>query len=141
VTHTRTIRAVGLGMTFVVEDEFDGQGVHDFEFNLQLAPHRKAEIDSTQTGLVCRILGDSQVRIVVAGPPGLQGTAWPSVISKTYGGTIPAMKVSFWGRTEVPARIITRISWAEAAGTRYGWFQPAKDARVPIAVAEEASQA
>jgi Heparinase II/III-like protein/Heparinase II/III N-terminus len=141
VMHTRTVRLVAGEQTFVIEDAFQGQGRHDFEFNLQLASHRSVEVKEAEGGAACRILGDSEVQVLVSGPADLHAAVRKSAVSRAYGETVPAMKVSFWGRTEVPARIITTISWAEAAGTRHGWFQPAMDARIPIAVAEEPSQA
>lgn len=110
VTHTRTIRVVDNQPAFVIEDELEGGGVHDFELNLQLAPHRTAEITAAEDGIFCRIPGDRQVQLTVSGPAGLHGSVQPSQISRVYSVTIPAMKVRFWGRAAVPTRITTRIS-------------------------------
>lgn len=112
VTHTRTIRAVDDERAFVVEDQLEGEGIHDFELNLQLAPHRSAEVAAAERGVLCRILGDRQVQLTVAGPTRLQGSIQPSLISTTYGTTVPAVRVRFWGRAAVPTCITTRISWA-----------------------------
>jgi Heparinase II/III-like protein/Heparinase II/III N-terminus len=113
VTHTRTIHAVDDERSFVIEDELDGDGVHDFELNLQLAPNRTAEIAAAEDGIVCRILGDRLVQLAVSGPTGLHGSLQLSLISYAYNVTIPAMKVRICGRAAVPTRITTRISWAD----------------------------
>src|SRR5229473_7801871 len=46
VKHTRTVHAIQNERSFVIEDELEGDGVHDFEFNLQLAPNRNAQLAS-----------------------------------------------------------------------------------------------
>src|SRR6266436_2967371 len=66
VTHTRTIRVVDDERAFVIEDELEGDGIHDFEFNLQLAPNRSAEVAVAENGVLCRILGDRQVQLTVS---------------------------------------------------------------------------
>ncbi len=115
VTHTRTIRVVDDRRAFVIEDELEGDGVHNFELNFQLAPNRNAELSAAENGILCRILGDGQIQLAVAGPARLQGAVQPSLISTTYGTMVPAMKVRICGRAAVPARITTRISWTDVA--------------------------
>jgi len=136
VTHTRTIRVVDGEPTFVIEDDLDGDGVHDFEFNLQLSPNRTAELAPAENGILCRILGDPQVQLSVTGPIGLQGSIRPSLISTTYGAMVPAVKVRFRGRAPVPARITTRISWTDVADIASRQSDSAKEAKIRDGVAE-----
>jgi len=126
---------------FSIEDELDGDGVHDFEFNLQLAPNRSAEVAEAQNGIMCRILGDRQVQLTVSGPTGLQGSTRPSLISTTYGATIPAVNVRFRGRAAVPTRITTRISWADVTGIKSVRGDSSTETKIRDAVAEEVRQA
>src|SRR5260370_38677444 len=114
VTHTRTIRVVDDERAFVVEDELEGDGVHDFEFNLQLAPNRSAEVAAAENWVLCRILGDRQVQLTVSGGSGLQGSIQPSLVSTTDGVTIPATKLRIWARTGIPSRITNRICPVDA---------------------------
>ena len=141
VKHTRTIRAVNNEPSFVIEDELDGDGVHDFEFNLQLAANRNAQLAAAENGIVCRIVGDPQVQLAITGPAGLQGTIQPSLISSTYGATVPAVKVCIWGRAAIPARITTRISWVELNDMTRMQSQSAKKGKISDAVAEGVFQA
>lgn len=120
VTHTRTIRATDSKTAFFIEDELEGTGVHHFELNFQLVPNRTAEIVPAENGILCRILGDPQVRLELSGPAGLQGAAHQSLISMTYGSTAPAVRLRFCGRSKLPARIITRIAWALTASVGRG---------------------
>ena len=113
VTHTRSIRAAHDEQAFVIVDQLDGEGVHDFEINLQLAPNRKAQLAVAEDGISCRILGRSQVELTVTGPTGLQGAIQPSLVSSTYNTTVPAEKLHLWGRAALPVRITTRVSWAD----------------------------
>jgi hypothetical protein len=141
VVHTRTIRVVDGERTFIIEDQLEGDGVHDFEFNLQLAPNRSAEVAAAENGIVCRILGDRQVQLTVNGPPRLQGSARPSLISTTYGVTASAVRVRFWGSAAVPARITTRISWADVTNMTSGQPEFARETKIRDAVAEGVCQA
>src|SRR5712692_5537227 len=93
VTHTRTIRALNGERAFLIEDQLDGDGVHDFELNLQLAPNRTAELAPVEKGILCRIVGDRRVQLAVVGPTGLQGAVQSSLISSAYGVTVPATRV------------------------------------------------
>src|SRR6267142_216929 len=135
VMHTRTIRAFDSERTFVIEDELEGDGVHDFEFNIHLAPNRSAEVVVAENRIMCRILGDRQVQLTVTGPTGLQGSTVPSLISSTYGVTVPAIKVRFWGRTAVPTCITTRISWANVADMKSARPDSKEEAEICDAVA------
>jgi hypothetical protein len=136
VIHTRTIRAVDGERTFVIEDELEGDGVHDFELNIQLAPNRSAEVAAAENGIMYRILGDRQVQLTVTGPTGLHGSTKPSLISAAYGVTVPAVKVRFWGRAAVPTCITTRISWAEVSDMISDRPNSTEEARICDAVAE-----
>lgn len=121
VTHTRSIRANDGKTAFSIEDELEGNGVHYFELNFQLAPNRRAEIVPAENGVLCRILGDPQVQLELSGPAGLQGAAEPSLVSTTYGSTAPATRVRFWSRSALPTRITTQISWvASTSGVSTG---------------------
>jgi hypothetical protein len=126
VTHTRTIRAAHDEQAFVIVDQLDGEGVHDFEINLQLAPNRKAQLAVAEDVILCLILGDSQVQLTVAGPTGLQGAIQPSLVSSTYNTTVPAVKLRLWGRAAVPVRISTHVSWADAASRQHNSVAEAK---------------
>ncbi len=141
VTHTRTIRVVDDRRAFVIEDELEGDGVHDFELNFQLAPNRSAEVAAAENGILCRILGDGQIQLAVAGPTPLQGAVQPSLISTTYGATVPAMKVRIRGRAAVPALITTRISWTEVADMASRQPGSAKEIKIHEAVAKGVCQA
>jgi hypothetical protein len=140
VTHTRTVRAVHGERAFVIEDELRGDGVHDFELNLQLALNRNAELAAAENGILCRILGDPQVQLAIAGPAGLQGAIEPSLISSTYGATVPAIKVRIWGRAIVPARITTHISWVDSNNLTRNQFKSADENKIGDAVAQGVSQ-
>jgi hypothetical protein len=140
VTHTRTVRAASGDRLFVIEDVLEGDGVHNFEFNLQLAPHRNAEVTVSEDGVARCILDGRQVQLTVVGPAGLQASTQPSQVSTTYGVTVPAVKVCFWGRAEVPTRITTRISWAEVTHAK-GGGDSSKEAGIPDAVVEGVYQA
>ncbi len=135
VTHTRTIRVVDGERAFVIEDQLDGHGIHDFELNLQLAPNLSAEVHAAKDGILCRILGDRQVQLTVDGPAGLQGSVEPSLVSTTYGVTVPASKLRFRGRAAVPMRITTRISWADVVATTIRQTSSARESKIRDAVA------
>jgi uncharacterized heparinase superfamily protein len=135
VVHTRTIRAVDGERAFVIEDQLDGHGVHDFELNLQLPPNLNAEVHAAKDGILSRIFGDRQVQLTVDGPAGLQGSVEPSLVSMTYGVTVPASKLRLRGRAVVPLRITTRISWAEAAASTIGQTSRARESKIRDAVA------
>ena len=135
VLHTRTIRVVDGESAFAIEDQLDGHLVHDFELNLQLAPNLSAEVHAAKDGILCRILGDRQVQLTVDGPPGLQGSVQPSLVSTTYGATVPASKLRFRGRAAVPTRITTLISWTEGAATTIGQNSSARESKIRDAVA------
>src|SRR6266851_8379687 len=141
VKHTRTVHAIQNERSFVIEDELEGDGVHDFEFNLQLAPNRNAQVTASENGILCRVLGDRQVQLAVSGPSGLQGTIQPSLISSTYGATVPAAKVFLWGRAAVPARITTHISWVDLTDMPRMQSESAKEAKTSDAVAAGGCQA
>ena len=141
VTHTRTIRALNGERAFLIEDQLDGDGVHDFELNLQLAPNRTAELAPAEKGILCRIVGDRRIQLAVVGPTGLQGAVQPSLISSVYGVTVPAMRVRLWGRAAVPLCITTRISWIDVADVASGPRDPTKQAKIHEAIAKGVCQA
>jgi hypothetical protein len=141
VMHTRTIRVTDGEPAFVIEDQLDGDGVHDFELNFQLAANRNAEVTQVENGILCRVLGDPQVRLTLAGHARLQGEILPSLISTTYGVTVPASRVRVWGRATVPAYITTHISWADVAAIKSGQSESAKKTRSRGAVVEGVCQA
>jgi hypothetical protein len=135
VLHTRTIRVVDGESAFVIEDQLDGHGVHDFEFNLQLAPNLSVEVHAAKDGIFCRILGDRQIQLTVDGPAGLHGSVEPSLVSTTYGATVPASKLRFRGRAAVPMCITTRISWVDVTDRTIGQRSSAKESKIRDAVA------
>ena len=141
VTHTRTIRVVGDKSEFVIEDDLEGDGVHDFELNLQLVPNRNAEVIAAENGILFRVLGDRQVQLAVAGPTALHGSVQPSLVSTAFGVTVPAMKVRISGRATVPTRITTRISWADVTNTASSQSGSAKETNIRGAVTEGVCQA
>jgi len=141
VKHIRTIRAVNDERAFVIEDELDGDGVHDFELNFQLAPNRNAEIISLENGIMCRVLGDPQVELIVTGSVLLQGEMRPSLVSTAYGATVASSRVRVWGRTTVPSRINTQIWWAHVAGIASDRRESARKIPSRKAVAQGVSQA
>jgi hypothetical protein len=135
VVHTRTIRVVDGEKAFVIEDELEGDGVHDFELNFQLAPNRTAEVAADENGILCRILGDGQIQLAVDGPTGLQGAVQPSLISTSYGVTVPSVKVRFWGKAPIPVRIAIHISWVDLTDMTRVQSRSAKRTKVCNAVA------
>ena len=135
VTHTRTVSVAEDEATFVVEDELDGDGMRDFEFNLQLAPECRAELSIENKGIAFRIRGASRnVRLLVSAPTAalLHGSIEASPVSRAFGVTAPAEKLRIRGRAALPARIITRMVWAEKHDTsnRIDLFEeiPAREA-------------
>ena len=125
---------------FFFEDEVKGAGVHDFEFNLHLAPKRQARLISTQHGILCRILGDQQIEIAINAPASLQGSIEPTFLSRTYGSTVPALKVRVWGRGALPLCITTQISWTDVAHVKRSNTSNTNEAQLPDSMAEEARQ-
>jgi Heparinase II/III-like protein/Heparinase II/III N-terminus len=136
VKHTRTVRAVEGEPALVIDDKLEGDGVHDFELNFQLAPNRNAEIISLENGIMCRVLGDPEVQLIVTGSVLLQGEMRPSLVSAAYGATVPSSRVRVWGRTTVPARITTQMWWAHLADTATGQLESARKIQSRDAVAE-----
>jgi hypothetical protein len=136
VKHTRTVRAVEGEPALVIDDKLEGDGVHDFELNFQLAPNRNAEIISLENGIMCRVLGDPEVQLIVTGSVLLQGEMRPSLASTAYGATVPSSRVRVWGRTTVPARITTQMWWAHLADTATGQLESARKIQSRDAVAE-----
>ena len=136
VTHTRTIRVLDGERAFLIEDDLEGDGVHDFELNLQLAPNQTAELAPAENGILCRILGEPQVQLMIAGPTDLQGSIQPSLASTTYGVTVPTMRVRVSGRAVVPARITSLISWTQAGDGVSEQAESEKESRTPDAVIE-----
>lgn len=113
VMHTRTIHIAANERAFVVEDDLEGNGVHDFDLNFHLAPNQNAQLGVSEEEISCRVLGRSQVQLTVTGPTGLQGAIQPSLVSSTYNTTVPAEKLRLWGRAALPVRITTRVTWAD----------------------------
>src|SRR5690242_1601109 len=116
VTHTRTIRAIDGETAFLIEDKLEGEGEHEFELNFQIAPNRRAEIIPLENGVLCRVLGTPQVELVVTACVPLDGKILSSLISTTYGTTVPSSRLCVRSKTKVPARITTQLWWADAAG-------------------------
>lgn len=139
VTHTRTMRAIDGKTAFVIEDELEGIGVHDFELNFQLATNRTAEIVPAENGVLCRILGNPHVQLELSGPAGLEGAAEPSLVSSTYGSTVPAVRVRIWGRSALPTRIITQISQVALTASFSPGTGSAKEAEFRDTVSAEPS--
>jgi uncharacterized heparinase superfamily protein len=117
VTHTRTIHVAPNERAFVVEDDLEGNGVHDFDLNFHLAPNRNAQLAVSEEEISCRILGRSEVQLTVTGPTGLQGAIQPSLVSSAYNTTVPAEKLRLWGRAALPVRITMRVSWADVTNS------------------------
>ena len=135
VKHTRTISVTEGQPMFVIEDELDGDGMHDFEFNLQLAPECRAELSIEDKGIAFRIRGASQnVRLLVSAPTAavLRASIEASQVSRAFNVTAPAEKVRIRGRATLPARITTRMAWTEKDDTssRIDLFEeiPAREA-------------
>lgn len=115
VTHTRTVRASGDERGFMIEDELEGAGEHEFEFNLQLAPGCRAEISSDESAIGCRIGKAAQdLQVLVNAPRAtlLHASIEASPVSRAFGVTVPAEKLRIRGRSSLPARIMTRLSWS-----------------------------
>jgi uncharacterized heparinase superfamily protein len=142
VTHTRTIRMIEGERVFVIEDELNGKGEHNIELNFQLRPNCSAEIVPIENGIQCRIRGDRQVELTISGPAGLQAHIQPSRISTVFGATVPASRVRVSGKTVVPARITTLISWTDVTEKTVGQqYESAKETKSRTAVAEGVCQA
>jgi heparinase II/III-like protein len=141
VKHTRTIRAIDGEPAFVIDDKLDGDGVHDFELSFQLAPNRRAEIISLENGIMCRVLGGPEVQLIVTASVLLQGEIRASLVSTTYGATVPSSRVRIWGRTTVPARITTQIWWVDVAGATGDELESTRKIQFREAVGQGVSQA
>ena len=118
VTHTRTVRASADETGFVIEDELEGAGEHEFEFNLQLAPDCRAEISPDEGAIGCRLGEAAQdLRLLVNAPRAtlLHASIEASPVSRAFGVIVPAEKLRIRGRAVLPARITTRMSWTEKA--------------------------
>src|SRR4029077_7928455 len=137
----RTIRVIDGEPAFVIDDKLEGDGAHDFELSFQLAPNRNAEIISLENGIMCRVLGDPEVQLIVTASVLLQGEIRPSLVSTTFGATVPSSRVRVWGRTTVPARITTQIWWAHLADTASGQRESTGKIQFREAVAEGVGQA
>jgi hypothetical protein len=141
VVHTRTIRVASAEPGFIIEDELDGDGIHDFELNFQLAPNRTAELAPAENGISCQILGDASVQLTVSGPTPLQGSICPSFVSTVFGAKVSALKVRFFGRAAIPARIVTHLSWAQMANRTSGRRRSTPGTTLPDPLSEEVCQA
>jgi uncharacterized heparinase superfamily protein len=141
VTHTRTVRAVDGEFSFVIEDDLDGEGVHNFELNFQLARNRTVEVAAVGDKILCRIFGDPQIQLAINGPAGLHGAVQPSLISSAYGVTVPAMQLRIWGRAAVPARITTYISWSDLNSITKDQTESAEEEKMGRAVVQEVGPA
>ena len=140
VVHTRAIRAVDGESAFVIEDILDGDGVHDLELNFQVAPNRTAQVTPSEKGILCSILGDPQVQLITACSTNLQGSIQPSLIGRTYGTTVPGLRLRIWGRAAVPTHITTHISWAKLTDHTNG-RRSVKGAKFRERLSEGVSQA
>ena len=117
VTHSRTVHAMEEPPAFVIEDDLTGDGVHDFSLHFQFVSDRNLEISTSENGLRCRVLGEPEVCLMVAGPAPLEASAAPAPISMAYGTTLPALRVRLQGKAPLPIRITSTISWTTAAAT------------------------
>jgi len=80
------------------------------------------------------------MQLTITGPTTLQGSVQPSLVSTTYGVTVPAVKVRVRGSAALPARITTRISWADKANMAADRTGSSKEARIHEALTEGAFQ-
>jgi len=134
VMHTRTIRAIDGEAAFLIEDKLEGGGEHEFELHFQIAPNRRAEITPLENGVLCRVLGTPQVELVVTACVPLDGEILPSLVSTTYGTTVPSSRLRVRGKTKVPARITTQLWWVDAAGLASAQIESAKKSQTRDAV-------
>src|SRR5258708_12216748 len=108
---------------------------------MQVGSKGRAGGAGAEKGVLWRILGDRPVQLTVSGVSGLQGSIQPSLVSTTYGVTIPATKLRIWGRTAIPARITTRILWVDVTDRAIGQPSSAKESKIRDAVAQGVCQA
>ena len=136
LAHIRTIRVMDEEPALVIEDEIQGDGMHRFELNLQLAPNYKAEIADAHDGISCRIFGDQQVQLKLTGPAGSAASIRQSRVSRTYGTTISTQRVRYRGSDTLPTRILTHISWTDGNDSGHSRAESATESNIRDVVAE-----
>jgi hypothetical protein len=83
------------------------------ELNFQLAPPWRVEQMAEENSEVrCRIEGPRKLEIIVSAPCGLRGKHGETLISRTYGSTVPASRVRFACNGELPISVTTQLRWA-----------------------------
>jgi Heparinase II/III-like protein/Heparinase II/III N-terminus len=113
VTHTRTIRLDEKKELATIEDHLSGRGRHLVELNFQLAPPWRVEQMAEENSEVrCRIEGPRNLEIIVSAPCALSGKHGETLISRTYGSTVPASRVRFACNGELPISVTTQLRWA-----------------------------
>jgi hypothetical protein len=112
ITHTRTIRLPDSGKTGIIEDHLDGSGQHDVEVNFQLAPGcTVAKIEGGDTKVHCELNGPRGLSLVFKAPGDVCVDSRETLVSMTYGGVTPAIRLCLSGRVTLPVCLVTELYW------------------------------
>ncbi len=109
VTHTRTMRLAPGSLH--ITDTLDGAGEHGFQLTWQI-PVLLSAVEILHGGRQghCRVDGRA-FELCCAAPVSLEFEAVESEISRAYGATLSATRLTVSGRGALPLKIVTRITW------------------------------
>lgn len=112
VLHRRTVR-VRAGDEFVIEDELQGEGTHEFQSSFHLPSGWCVDARSHDDKRIeLRITGKRKVRMTVQADCELRVEVVPVKISRMYGGAAEAgTKLSLCGCAIWPMVLETRVHW------------------------------
>ena len=110
VIHTRTMRLVPGGLQ--ITDTLDGIGEHGFQLTWQIPVMPSAvEIPPGGHRGRCRVVEGRAFELCCAAPVRLEFEAVKSEISRAYGATLSATRLTVSGRGALPLKIVTSITW------------------------------
>ena len=109
VTHTRTMRLAPGRLQ--ITDTLDGTGEHGFQLTWQI-PVLPSAVEILRGGREadCRVAGRA-FELCCAAPVKLEFEAVESEISRAYGATLIATRLTVSGRGVLPLKIVTGITW------------------------------
>jgi len=109
VTHTRAVRLAPGGLQ--ITDTLDGTGEHSFQLTWQL-PGLPSAVEIPPNGQQgrCRLEGRA-FELCCAAPVSLEFEASESEISRAYGATLKATRLTVSGRGALPLKIVTSMTW------------------------------
>ncbi len=101
VIHRRTVTFEKNERTWIIQDEFSGEGEHRFETSFHLAPGISAVVESGMVRACDNVSGNS---IVIAGSSAGTAELCPAYVSTNYGRRLPSTIVRWSATAECPAR-------------------------------------